>query len=522
MSLIVRRGVPIAILAVLASVFAGWSAGAEGSCAASGHPGGDWPTLGQNLSNSRSQALETSIGTGNVGTLEMAWEFSPADQAATGQIQSTPVVAEGCVYITTSSGYVFALNADTGALVWHKRVEETVADVCCGGTLFAPAVHNGVAYINVSHNPTSSTDMKGPYVLALNSQTGDLIWKSEQVAWEDGSYTNSSAVYFDGMIFIGISNPEMEPNQTGGFALVDASPVCSAAGVAACASPVDGATGGSIIKRTRTIPDDQYAANYGGGSIWSTPAIDPVTKYAFVGTGQPAPWMGNESEFTNAIVKIDLDRTRATFGQIVGARKGQWDSEVRPDMPIPYVDVDMAASPTLYVDATGQQMVAALQKSGWVHAGYTRHMSNAWSIPVAPYGWALGNYASTATDGKGNVFAHGTYPGQVFSLNGTTGLPNWVAPAVTFLGANPLTYTNGVVYLADGKGFLNAFDAETGVLLVHRPMLADTGAVCLNAGGGVSIARNTVYAVCGDGEVGFSIGPTDSASGWLIAYRLPA
>jgi polyvinyl alcohol dehydrogenase (cytochrome) len=519
---IARRGVPLAAFAIVASLFVGAPASAAGTCAAAAHPGGDWPSLGQDLSNSRSQPLETTIGTTNVGTLTAAWEFNPADQAATGQIQSTPVVAEGCVYITTSSGWVFALDADTGALAWNRRVEETVAEVCCGGTLFAPAVRDGVAYINVSHNPTSSTDHKGPYVIALNSQTGDVIWKSEQVAWEDGAYTNSSAVYFDGMIFIGISNPEMDANQTGGFALVDASSACSAAGVAICTTPVTGATGGTIIKRTRTIPDDQWAAGYGGGSIWSTPAIDPVAKFAFVGTGQPSPWMGNESEFTNAMIKIDLDRTRATFGEIVGARKGQWDSEVRPDMPIPYIDVDMAASPTLYTDATGQQMVAALQKSGWVHAGYTRHMSNAWSIPVAPYGFALGNYASTATDGKGNIFAHGTYPGQVFSLNGTTGLPNWVAPAITVLGANPPTYTNGVVYLADGKGFLNAFDATTGVLLLHRPMLLDAGAVCLNAGGGVSIARNTVYAVCGDGEVGFSIGPTDAAPGWLIAYRLPA
>jgi outer membrane protein assembly factor BamB len=505
-----RKAALVASLLIGASLFIGSPAkSVEGACAGAEHAGGDWPSLGQNLSNSRSQEAETTINTTNVTTLAPDWNFTPAGQNATGQIQSTPVVAEGCVYITTASGWVFALNADDGSFVW-------------GRTLFAPAVHDGVLYINVSHNPSTSSDQKGPYVVAMDSQTGAVLWESDDVASEEGAYTNSSAVFFDGMIFIGISNPEMDLNQTGGFALVDASSDCSAASASICTTPVDGATGGAIIKRTRTIPDDQYEAGYGGGSIWSTVAIDPVSKYGYVGTGQPAPWLGPESDRVNAILKIDLDRTRtATFGEIVGSRKGTWDSEARPDMPIPYVDVDFAASPTLYTDATGQQMVAALQKSGWVHSAFTRHMTGAWSTIVSPYGTAFGNYSSTATDGNGNIFAHGTFPGQVFSLNGTTGIPNWVMPAPTLAGANPLTYTNGVLYLASGLGVLHAYDAATGAPLLARPMSIDTGGICMNAGGGVAIARNTVYAVCGDGGVGYSTGPTDGASGWIVAYRLP-
>lgn len=468
-------------------------------CATAEHAGGDWPVYGHDLSNTRAQDKETVISSTNVATLTPAWDFSPGSQGGTGYIESTPVIAEGCVYITTTSGYVYALNADDGTLVWRGRYEETVAGVCCGGTMFAPAVHEGVLYINVARNPTTSTERRGPYVLALDSQTGDVLWRSDQVANETGAYTNSSAVYFDGLVFIGISNPEQEFNQTGGFAIVDA-------------------VTGEVLVRTRTIPDEQAAKGYGGGAIWSTVAIDPVTKFGFVGTGQPSPWAGPESERVNAIIKIDLDRSSSTFGDIVDSYKATPDE-------VPYIDVDMAASPTLYLDARGEQMVVDFQKSGWLHAAYTRHMSAAWARPLSPIGTAVGNYSSTATDGT-NIFAVGTYPGQMFSINGTTGLPNWVSPVITTVGGNPITYANGLVYHADGKGFLDIYEAATGAPLVHRSMQADvgpacvsSGAVCQNSGGGVAIARNTVYSVLGDGG-NYVNGPTDNPSGYLIAYRL--
>jgi outer membrane protein assembly factor BamB len=83
-----------------------------------------------------------------------------------------------------------------------------------------------------------------------------------------------------------------------------------------------------------------------------------------------------------------------------------------------------------------------------------------------------------------------------------------------------LTFANGVVWLAAGTGVLHAYDAATGATVAARSMSADVGDVCMNAGGGVAIARNTVYVVCGDAGIGYSTGPEDGASGWVIAYRL--
>jgi plastocyanin len=70
---------------------------------------------------------------------------------------------------------------------------------------------------------------------------------------------------------------------------------------------------------------------------------------------------------------------------------------------------------------------------------------------------------------------------------------------------------NGVVYSLGLTGFLDAYDAATGALLLHHPMGADVGFGNLAASwGGVSIARNTVYA---------AIGMTGLPNGSIVAYR---
>lgn len=484
----------------------------KASCAKPAHPGGDWPSYGQNLQNTRAQKKEKKIDASNAGSLTAAWTFTAdVDAGETGAFQSTPVIAEGCVFMANGSGYIFAVNADSGELVWKGRFEKTVEGVCCGATLFAPTIEDGVLYQLVSRNPETAGDGKGPYAMAINAHTGKLLWKSVPVSTESGAYTNASAVVYDGLVLMGISGPEGGNHNIGGYAIIDAKT-------------------GKILVRVHTVPHTMIEAGYGGGSIWTTAVVDEKTGYAYAGTGQPTnPYA--EHQRINSILKVDLNRDRKTFGDIVDSYKATPDSRTHntaqcqegpPEAShatCTYTDVDFGASPTLLKDSHGRQIVVEYQKDGTLHAVYTDGMVGAWKTALAPFGHAPGNYASTATDGK-SIFGAGTYPGQAFSIDRDYGGYNWVAPAPTFFGANPLSYANGVVYHADGKGVLHAWDSATGVSLLHRAMQADAGSQCLNAGGGVAIARNTVYAVCGERGVTF-FGPSDVQTGWLIAYRLP-
>ncbi|MGH7857373.1 MAG: PQQ-binding-like beta-propeller repeat protein, partial [Candidatus Binatia bacterium] len=321
-------------------------------------------------------------------------------------------------------------------------------------------------------------------------------------------YTNSSAVYYKGLVWLGISGSEgitpgleaVTPalglgNRAGGFAIVDAA-------------------NGNLLVRTRTVPEEEFAVRGdGGGSIWSTMAVDD-DGFGYAGTGQPSPWIGSiQSDYTNAIVKIDMERERdgaanENFGKIVGVFRGT------PDLGR---DVDFAGSPTLY-EVEGVQMAAAIQKSGVLHAGSTGDMVHVWEFPLSAVASPLYNFCSVANDGK-NIYGVGAIPGQIWSIDAASGgRPNWVQRVDTELAANPVAVANGVVYHNDQGGNLNAFDAATGATLLLRDMSADVGTECTNVGGGLAIARNTIYSVCGE-RGGDGIGPSDQPSGWVIAYR---
>ncbi|MEA2516248.1 MAG: hypothetical protein QOG16_86, partial [Actinomycetota bacterium] len=251
-------------------------------------------------------------------------------------------------------------------------------------------------------------------------------------------------------------------------------------------------------------------------------------KYLYVGTGQPSS-PTKEHQHTNAILKIDIDRSRSTFGDIIDAYKGIPETYVpglqnQPvcqqfgdDTPAAGAclnqDIDFGASPNLFRDERGNLMVGEYQKAGVYHAVYADTMQQAWTAILSPLlGPAyLANAASTAYDGK-HILGVGSFPGQMFGLNKTTGGYDWVAPVADGVQYNPISTANGVAYTTDTKGFLDAFDAATGTPLMARPMGADAGEACANLAGGSAIARNTVYAICDTGSAG---------GGWIIAYTVP-
>src|SRR5689334_14499466 len=77
----------------------------------------EWPTFGRDLANSRTQEAAGDISPTTVTSMQPAWSFSTGAPAATGDLNGTPIVAGGCVYLNTAAGKVIALDATTGAPV---------------------------------------------------------------------------------------------------------------------------------------------------------------------------------------------------------------------------------------------------------------------------------------------------------------------------------------------------------------------------------------------------------------------
>lgn len=464
--------IAVAFAMLVAALASAVPSSAAPQCAGTASIGGDWPSEGGTLTDTRSQDAEQSIGSANALNLQPKWHFNVSVTGDGGILQGTPVEANGCVYFQTSSGgnAIYAVNADTGELVWKQPLGS-------GGCHDAPVVRDGKVYVNDPTDATTDPNHMGPHLVVFDAYTGQLLVTGESVANEAAAGANAGCAapmaLFGNLALIGITNAETDGSRVGGFAIVDA-------------------TDGHLIKRTYTVPDDEAAAGFGGCSIWTSFAIDPATQNAYTGTAQPSTWGalgGKDSEMCNALIKIDLNQSSPTFGDIIGSMKGTGDQA-------PYVDVDFGTGVTMFKDASGRQIVGATEKSGIFQSAFTRHMTHAWSTNVSPIGVPLGNYTPAATDGH-NVFTVGAYPGQLFSLDGTTGTPNWVTPAGSPFASTSVAYANGVVYYGNEAGDLLAVDASNGVPLYAHPIAAEDSGCTRNQSGGISVARDQIFVDCG-------------------------
>jgi len=465
--------------------------------------GGDWPVYGGSLDSHRDQSAEKAITTANVSSLALTWKLTMPDG---GKIQSVPTEADGCVFTGTDIGGVVAVNAATGKVVWQKALNSggSSSAFVGAGLVGAPAISNGVVYIGL-------TAGDGSYELALDEATGATVWKT-LVDNGKGGGADSSPVPFDTgggpMIFQAYQGDESGASSNPGYVILDA-------------------TTGQILASHKMISGADYAAGDRGGSITTTPAIDPVRKLAFTGTGNPAS--PNRNPVTDAQIEIDLDSTHATFGDILAKVPGSPEDYPLPSDQTPptchheiqwpasifsclQTDMDFLSSGNLYTASNGHQYFAELQKSGVVHTIDTSTMQPVWTATLgAP---CLGcNLSSSATDGK-SVFV-ATTGGNLYSLSGDTGSIQWAAPLTGGWHFNGISIANGVVYDLNDAGLLEAFDASSGQPLFARVLGQDSGTTTADAenSSGISIARDTVFV------------PSNSQSGGgstLFAYKLGA
>lgn len=509
----------LSVVAAGAPAVAG-SPASQPACSARTTPGGDWPAYGHDPLNSRTQDAEHAISAANVGQLAASWTFDTS-AATKGIDQSvfngTPAEANGCLFAASTGGFVYALNAADGTVAWQRRF--AVPTPGLGGVFVGgPVVADGRVLVFVDRD-------SGPYLAALDEHTGDVLWTSAPVYTYPGGYTNATPQVFGGVIFAGFSPPEGDPKGVGGFALLDAK-------------------SGQVLTVTPTIPADDVKKGYAGGGIWSTPAFDPTSRYAYIGAGNPFS-KTMEHQNVNAILKVDLDPHRRTFGQIVGSYKGNVDqySETlqalsqtpacagTADQTLPLddpacgqLDLDFGAAPNLFRDSAGHLLVGDLQKSGVYHVADATTMKPAWTQVVGLSCQAC-NAASTAVD-AGGIYLEGTPGGVLWSLS-HDGAPQWAGPVGDGAHYQAISTANGVVYTLDNAGTLGAWDAATGIPALRRPLSLDTANADVAAtSAGITIAAHTVFVSAAAGPAGAvsalgQTAPAGTASGIIVAYRLP-
>src|SRR5947207_11404574 len=78
----------------------------------------DWPVYGHDLANSRDAGSDGP----SPGQLSQAWAF----KSSTGDFTGTPVVAGGVLVAGNNGGWVYALDAVSGKVLWSKDVGQPI------------------------------------------------------------------------------------------------------------------------------------------------------------------------------------------------------------------------------------------------------------------------------------------------------------------------------------------------------------------------------------------------------------
>ena len=496
-------------------------------CSEPTSPAGDWTMFGGDLASTRSQSQEHALG----ARVLPKWTFDANNASNVGfnEITGYPIVANGCVFVGSSTGnyadgqhrpgWVFAIDAATGDLVWKRQV--------LGGVFSTVAVDNHVVYAFVSV-------LGAPEVVALDQHTGEVLWR-RVVDRRAGADAVSSPVVYDGVLWVGVSGTAAEGDEADRTGFQGSS-------VLLATDTSRGKQPGEILAQAFSIPQDQWKDGYAGGAQWGTVAIDETTGYGYVPTGNPFN-LDREHQNTNAILKLDLRRGSESFGTFVGSYKGDVEEffpQLADDPACEEVeevngvfvagleclnlDLDFGATPNIYTDETGRRVVAAGQKSGVVHFIDAVDMTGVGKTLVGVPSAVGGIVGSAAYDGE-NIYGPHTVGGYLWSMNGSTHGVNWLSP--TGDGVHwgpPVTHANGVLWTVDLKGFLLAYDAATGLLRNTVPLNVGTAPDGLPTvadrptltWGGVTVARHAVFASVGVGLT--SAGLPSMPNGYVVAF----
>ncbi|WP_212746441.1 pyrroloquinoline quinone-dependent dehydrogenase [Limnobacter alexandrii] len=503
----------------------------------------EWPVFGGDWNHQRHSRL-TQIAPDNIAQLEPAWEF---DTGISSSFQATPIVVDGIMYVSLPFNHVVALKADTGKLLWrytHDRIKDR--PMCCGPANRGVAVSDGKVFMG-------TVDSR---LLALDAANGRKLWdidvtKGDQGIQEDasalgaqlntqdgklevsgtsGAGINMAPMVFDGKVIVGITGV--------GYGLhLDSpdpdAPLGSVVGIAGnygrrgFMAAYDINTGTQAWKFdtvpnqgwegtfTRKTPDgvvlprdiDQEKANvskypdawqFGGGSAWSTPAIDRENGMLYFGTGNPSPQMEGSSRpgdnlYTASIVALDV-RT--------GALKWHYQ-QVPHDM----WGYDVASPPVLFTTQHQGQAVQAVGqagKTGWfyVHNRITGELlfkseafvpqHNMFTLPSEQgnviYPGVIGgsNWSPVSVDEQRRmVFIAGIHWPVKYQLHELKAKGN--KPALKYSSMSPIE--DGEKY-----GLLSAIHLDTGKLLWQHRVKAPL------IGGVLSTKTGLVFSGEGSGE----------------------
>ena len=488
------------------------------------------------------------ISTRNVSRMHVAWLFQTD---VSDSLETSPIVVNGVMYVTTSFDHVFALDAKTGAQIWeYKHSMGPITTYCCGPNNRGVAVYNDKVFV-------ATLDSK---LVALDAKTGAVKWTKDVADPEKGYSETMAPTAVKGLILIGTNGGEYGIRgfvkafdaESGDLKWTFDTVPEDSKGVWATKDATGRDMHRDIEAEKKAYADKGDPYKTLGGGVWQNPSYDPATNRIYFVVGNPSPDLDGairpgDNLYTDSMVSLDLDTGKYVchFQYIA---HDVWDLD--------------AVSPTVIAETVGKdgkpvKAVLHAGKSGHIYVHDAKDCSlirfseamipqeNMWTLPTkdgarmlpganggvewspiatdprSHLAFALNlhqpmNYfvdSSPYPDGKlwlGGAFK--TIPseqqwGQFVAVDYNTGKIRWKVKTPQPMIGGALATAGGLVFAGEANGDFKAYDSNTGKILWT-----------FNAGAGVNAPPST-YMVGGKQYVVVGAGGNaqiDSKRGNLI------
>jgi outer membrane protein assembly factor BamB len=501
----------------------------SGAPSGSAGPGvaASWALPGANLQNTRDVA--SSISSSNVSKLGVAWcvpieSTGEARKAGfTDGYSTTAVVVDGVVYTQDMESNVMAIELATGKVLWTHNYSlpnggpDGVTVV--GGTVYAatsdtaialsaatgkqlwsrkltsndhegidmaPGYNNGTVYIStVPVDPTVGEYLGGGkgILWALNARTGlpEWSWDEVQDLWGNPAINSGGGLWdppsFDaqGNLYIGIANPG-PIGQTGwpqGYPWGSSRPGPDLY----TDSIVKLSPQGKLLWYYQLTPHDIFDWDLQNSPILTT------------ANGQPVVVDGGKA---GILIELSAKTGKLLWKLPVGVHSGPANGGLLTEHDTPSSPSPLPAEINLEPGAFGGVESQLASNGSTVFAAV-----NNLPFPLTVKGLAESGKKFTASIAKAT--------GEMVAVNQDTGKVEWddKLPSTPYGAA---TITNNVVFTTTYSGYLYAFNATTGAVLLKEP---------LSAGSNAPVTIDGDYLIAGAGV---------QAGGkqLIIAYKLGA
>ena len=445
----------------------------------------------------------SQINTANVQRLHPAWVFQTDVKES---LETSPIVVNGVMYVTTSFDHVYALNARTGEEIWHyKQKLGPITTYCCGPNNRGVAVAGDMVYL-------ATLDSK---LVALEAKTGKTVWQTDVADPELGYSETMAPTVINGKVLLGTNGGEYGIRgfvkafdaKTGKLIWTFNTTPENSQGVWATTDAT-----GRDMHRDIAAEKAAYAKNGDpyktlGGGVWQNPSYDPATNRIYFVVGNPSPDLDGairpgDNLYTDSLVSVDLDTGKyACHFQYIA--HDVWDLD--------------AVSPTVLVDVKDKNGNVV---PGVLHAGKTGHLyvnnrkdcslirfseamvpqENMWVLPTkdgarmlpganggvewspiatnpqASLAYAINlhqpmtYHVENAAYPSGKLWLGGAFKvipteeqwGNVTAVNYDTGKIVWQVKTEQPMIGGILATAGGLVFAGEGNGKFKAYDSMTG------------------------------------------------------------